>query len=306
MNINPVLLKELKVRMRGWKAAGIIALYLLILTLVALFIMYTTFMNPYSSNIDPQISIGSYTGLAVIQFILIMFIVPALTAGAIAGEREKQTLDLVLCTKLRPISIITGKLFASTSQTLLLIFASLPLFSMVFLFGGISIKEIIQLFGFYIVTAVTIGCIGIFFSTHLKRTTAATVFTYGTVAFLAFGTIFIGIFYIRIFYQFNYQNFLPILYSNPLAGFSSLLAGQFGYYGGGMNFIPGFYIVNQGQNPNMAKAIDPWLANVIFDAVLSAVLLMLSAIRINPVRKNIFSFTRFKKKSRKAASGDIN
>lgn len=298
MNINPVLLKELKVRMRGWKAAGIIALYLLILTLVALFIMYTTFMSPYSSNIDPQVSIGAYTGLAVIQFILIMFIVPALTAGAIAGEREKQTLDLVLCTKLRPISIITGKLFASTSQTLLLIFASLPLFSMVFLFGGISIKEITQLFGFYIVTAVTIGCIGIFFSTCLKKTTAATVFTYGTVAFLAFGTIFIGIFYIRIFYQFNYQNFLPILYSNPLAGFSSLLAGQFGYYGGGMNFIPGFYIVNPGQVPNMAKTIDPWLGNVIFDAVLSVILLILSAIRINPVRKSIFSFFRFKRKGK--------
>ncbi len=305
MNINPVLLKELKVRMRGWRAAGIIALYLVILTLVALFIMYTNFMNPYSSTIDPQVSIGAYTGLAVIQFILIMFIVPALTAGAIAGEREKQTLDLVLCTKLRPISIITGKLFASTSQTLLLIIASLPLFSTVFLFGGISIKEIVQLFGFYIVTAVTIGCIGIFFSTFLKKTTAATVFTYGTVAFLAFGTIFIGIFYIRIFYQWNYQNYLPILYSNPLAGFSSLLSGQFGYLGGGMNFIPGFQIANPSNNPNAVKTIDPWLANVIFDAVLSVVLLTISAIKINPVRKSIFSYLKIRKKVKKAVSDTV-
>jgi ABC-2 type transport system permease protein len=295
----------LKVRMRGWRAAGIIALYLLILALVALFIMYTNFMNPYSSTIDPQVSIGAYTGLAVIQFILIMFIVPALTAGAIAGEREKQTLDLVLCTKLRPISIITGKLFASTSQTLLLIVASLPLFSTVFLFGGISIKEIIQLFGFYIVTAVTIGCIGIFFSTFLKKTTAATVFTYGTVAFLSFGTIFIGIFYIRIFYQWDYQNYLPILYSNPLAGFSSLLSGQFGYFGGGLNFIPGFQIANPSNNPNAVKTIDPWLANVIFDAVLSVVLIILSAIKINPVRKSMFSFLRFKRKTKKVISDNV-
>ena len=305
MNINPVLLKELKVRMRGWRAAGIIALYLLILSLVALFIMYTNFMNPYSSTIDPQVSIGAYTGLAVIQFILIMFIVPALTAGAIAGEREKQTLDLVLCTKLRPISIITGKLFASTSQTLLLIIASLPLFSTVFLFGGISIKEIIQLFGFYIVTAVTIGCIGIFYSTFLKKTTAATVFTYGTVAFLAFGTIFIGIFYIRIFYQWNYQSYLPILYANPLAGFSSLLSGQFGYFGGGMDFIPGFQIANPSNNPNAVKTIDPWLANVIFDAVLSVVLIILSAIKINPVRRSLFSYLKFKRKAKKVAADNV-
>ncbi len=305
MNINPVLLKELKVRMRGWRAAGIIVLYLLILTLVALFIIYTNFMNPYSSTIDPQVSIGAYTGLAVIQFILIMFIVPALTAGAIAGEREKQTLDLVLCTKLRPISIITGKLFASTSQTLLLIVASLPLFSTVFLFGGISIKEIIQLFGFYVVTAVTIGCIGIFFSTFLKKTTAATVFTYGTVAFLAFGTLFIGIFYIRIFYQWNYPNYLPILYANPLAGFSSLLSGQFGYSGMGLDSILGFYAGGSGHNPNAVKAIDPWLGNVIFDVVLSVVLLLLSAIRINPVRKSMFGFLKFKRKVKNVVSDNV-
>lgn len=298
MNINPVLLKEMKVKMRGWKAAGIIALYLMILALVAFFIMYTSFMNLYSSTVDPQISIGAYTGLAVIQFILIMFIVPALTAGAISGEREKQTLDLVLCTKLQPASIIVGKLFASTSQVILLIAASLPLFSTVFLFGGISLKEIIQLFGFYIITAITIGCIGIFFSTFLKKTTAATVFTYGAVAFLAFGTIFIGIFYIRIFYQWNYQNYLPILYANPLAGFSSLLAQQFGYMGNGFNFIPGFYIANPGVNPNMKMLMEPWLANVIFDAALSVVLLILSAIKINPMRKSPLRFMRTGRKAK--------
>ena len=303
MNINPVLLKELKVRMRGWKAAGIIALYLLVLTAVAVFIIYTTFMDPYSSNIDPQISIGAYTALAVFQFMLIMFIVPALTAGAISGEREKQTLDLVLCTRLKPISIITGKLFASTSQTLLLIIASFPLFSMVFLFGGISIKEVMQLFGFYIVTAVTIGCIGIFFSAHLKRTTASTVFTYGTLAFLAFGTIFIGVFYIRIFYNWDYNKFLPILYSNPLVGFGSLLAEQFGYYGG-INAFLGLS-AGAGQNPNAANAISPWLGNIIFDIVLSAVLLILSAARINPVRKSVFSYIRFGGRKKKKASDSI-
>lgn len=294
MNVNPVLLKELKVRMRGWRAAGIIALYLLILSMVALFIIYTTFMNPYGSSIDPQVSVGAYTGLAVIQFILIMFIVPALTAGAIAGEREKQTLDLVLCTKLKPISIVMGKLFASTSQTLLLIVSSLPLFSLVFLFGGISIKEVIQLFGFYIITAITVGCIGIFFSTCLKRTTAATVFTYGTVALLCFGTIFLGVFYIRIFYNWNYESFLPILYTNPIAGFGSLLAEQFGYSGGSMNIFPGMYLANPAQGT--AKAIEPWLANVIFDVILSAFLLAMSAIRINPVRKRIFPKLKLRKK----------
>jgi ABC-type transport system involved in multi-copper enzyme maturation permease subunit len=286
MNINPVLMKELKVRMRGWRAAGIIALYLVVLSLVAVFIIYSTFVDPYGSTIDPQISTGAYTGLAVIQFILIMFIVPALTAGAISGEREKQTLDLVLCTRLKPISIVTGKLFASTSQTLLLIVSSLPLFSMVFLFGGISMKEVLQLFAFYIITAITIGSIGIFFSTCLKRTTAATVLTYGMVAFLCIGTIFLGMFYLKIFYNWDYDRFLPIFYTNPVGGFGSLLASQFGYDSGGLGFIFG---MNVGNTANGAKAIEPWLGNVIFDVIFSALMLTLSAMRINPTREGIFS-----------------
>lgn len=296
MNINPVLLKELKVKMRGWKAAGIVTVYLAILALVAYFVMYSTFMDYYSSTVDPQVSIGAYTWLAVVQFILILFIVPALTAGAISSEREKQTLDLVLCTKLRPISIIVGKLFASTSHVILLIAASLPLFSTVFLFGGISIKEVIQLFGFYIVTAITIGSIGIYFSTCLKRTTAATVLTYGAVAFLTFGTIFIGIFYIRLLYEWDYKGYLPIFYSNPIAGFSSLLAQQFGYTGSNFNILPGFYIANPAQNSNMKIIMQPWLVNIIFDIVLSVVLVILSAVKINPVKRKVFRSIRIKKR----------
>ncbi|HWR61973.1 MAG TPA: hypothetical protein VN580_10200, partial [Clostridia bacterium] len=92
----------------------------------------------------------------------------------------------------------------------------------------------------------------------------------------------------------NYDSFLPILYSNPLAGFGSLLAGQFGYSGGGMNIFPGMYLTNPAQGT--AKAIEPWLANVMFDVVFSAVLLVMSALRINPVRKSIFPRLKFKRK----------
>ncbi len=288
MNINPVLLKELKVRMRGWRAAAMIALYLLILAAVAVFIIYTTYMNPYSSTVDPQASVGSYTVLAIFQFILILFIVPALTAGAISGEREKQTLDLVLCTRLRPISIILGKLFASLSQIILLIAASLPVFSTVFLFGGISMMEILQLFGFYAVTALTIGTIGIYFSVSLKRTTAATVLTYGVVAFMTLGSIFITVLYLGMVYNMSYDKFFPLLYINPIAGFSSLLSGQFG---SSANFLPGFGSANAAAK----GLLEPWQVNILFDIGLSVLLAALSAYKINPVRKGIAVLWKRKK-----------
>ena len=291
MIFNPVLLKEIKVKMRSWKAVGIIGGYLIVLAAVALFITYANTADMYSSTINPQFSIGAYTGIAVIQFILILFIAPALTAGAVAGERERQTLDLLLCTNLAPRAIVIGKLLASMSHILILIIASLPMFSIVFLYGGISIIEISQLFGFYIVTAIMAGSIGIFFSTYVKRTIAATVLTYAVGIFMCFGILFIAVFYIRIFYNFDYQNYFPLFYINPLAGFSSLLTEQFGgQYGNLFNMIPGLYIVNS----NGVKGMAPWLINTYVNIGISVVMLFLAAIKINPTRRSLFS--RLKKR----------
>jgi ABC-2 type transport system permease protein len=291
MIINPVLLKEIKVKMRSWKAVGIIGGYLSVLAAVALFITYANSADVYSSTISPEFSVGAYTGIAVIQFILILFIAPALTAGAVAGERERQTLDLLLCTNLAPQAIVIGKLLASMSHILILIIASLPMFSIVFLYGGISIVEISQLFGFYIVTAIMAGSIGIFFSTYVKRTIAATVLTYALGIFMCFGTLFIAVFYIRIFYNFDYQDYFPLFYINPLAGFSSLLAEQFGgQYRNIVNMIPGLYMVNSQGTKGMA----PWLINTYVNIGISIVMLFLASMKINPMRRSIFSFLKKK------------
>lgn len=289
--INPVLLKEIKVKMRSWKAAGIIGGYLFILAAVALFVTYANTNDIYATTINPQFSIGAYTGIAVIQFILILFIAPALTAGSVAGERERQTLDLILCTKLAPRSIVWGKLLASMSHIIILIIASIPMFSIVFLYGGISVREIAQLFGFYIVTAIMAGSVGIFFSTYVKKTIAATVLTYALGILMCFGTIFIAVFYIRIFYNYDYRGYFPLLYLNPLTGFTSLLAEQFGGQYGGMNIIPGMQLAN----PYGYKGPEPWLINIYVNIAISIVMLTLSAIKINPVRRSPFSFLKRKK-----------
>lgn len=286
MNINPVLLKELKVKMRGWRAVGIVTVYLAILALVAVFFLITTDRDMYTSIVNPELAMGSYTLLAIFQFALILFIVPALTAGAISGEREKQTLDLLLSTSMSTISIIMGKLFASLSHIILLIVASLPIFSMVFMFGGISLVELIQLLGFYIATSIMIGSIGIYFSTYFKRTTVANVLTYGGVAFLTLGTIFLTLFYFQVILHKWDRNIVSyIMYANPITGFSSVLIEQLG--SGGFDFLPGVYYDN--TNHFLMK---PWVINIAFDMVFSAFLVWLSAMKLNPLKKSGFKRKR--------------
>ncbi|MCY6371601.1 ABC transporter permease [Clostridium ganghwense] len=295
MKINPVLLKEAKVRMRNWKAAGMIAIYVGILSFVALFILMNTLLDPYSSGITKEHFMIAYMFLAGIQITIISFIVPSLTSGCISGERERQTLDLLLCTKLSPSSIIIGKLFTSISQVLLLIVASLPIFSIIFLFGGISIGELLQLLLFYVVLTIMIGSIGIFFSTHLKRTTASTVLTYAVLFFLVVGTLIVTVFYYE-FYIYRLPGnpvqkpTFPLLYINPAVAFIEMMAGQFGIHNGYL--LPG---INLGKL-SVFKHIKFWHVNLIINFVTSIVLLTLSSIRLNPIKRRDNKGKAFKKK----------
>ncbi|WP_138206165.1 ABC transporter permease [Haloimpatiens lingqiaonensis] len=277
IKINPILRKETKVRMRTWRAPFLLAIYIGILTFIAAFALFNTIFAQHNQGFNYNDITTSYAVLAGIQFLLIAFIIPALTSSAISNERERQTLDLLLCTKLKPSSIIIGKLITSISQILLLIVSSLPVFSIIFLFGGISIKEIAQLLGYYIILAVTFGSIGMFFSTYIKKTTTSTVLTYGTILFLMLGTLIISAFYVSIKYRYNPNptiQRLPLMYFNPGAGFVSMVMEQFGK--GSSIGIPG--IVKLGPLPF-------WAVNMIIDIIISVVMLSLSIYKLDPMKK---------------------
>lgn len=274
---NPVLSSDLKIRMRGWKTFLGIIVYLGIMVLIA-FLYYITFIENTASynmsiNARQDMGVSIYTMLAALQFALIILITPAQTAGTISGEREKQTLDLLLCTSLSPLGIILGKLMSSMSYILLLIFSSIPLFSMVFLFGGVTPGDIVMLFLFYIITAISIGSIGIYFSTVFKRTVTATVVTYITVFTLGLVSVILGLFMQQLHSMNNPAvtgQYVPfILYINPALGLIHILTAQLSGQGGGI-------IMGLGQE-------DFWITNSLTMLAIAVVLLLLSVIRVNPV-----------------------
>jgi ABC-type transport system involved in multi-copper enzyme maturation permease subunit len=140
-----------------------------------------------------SMGITIFTFLVLFQVALLAFITPALTAGSISGERERQTIDLLFVTPLAPFSIIWGKLLASMSFVVLLIVLSVPIFSLVFLFGGIELDQVLAAFALTGVTAMTLGFLGVAFSTFFKRTLAATVASYGAAFVLLVGSPALGL-----------------------------------------------------------------------------------------------------------------
>ena len=181
---NPVLTKELKLRFRSFKSFSGLIFYLgvLVIFVSGFLLVFTQFSG--SGFFTPKDSFMMFTVLSVLQMALVMFITPGLTAGSISTEREKQTLNILLTTTQTSTQIIIGKLLSSVAFLILLLVAGLPLYSIVFLFGGVSPGQFIMMFLFYFVTLIAIGSIGIMFSTLTKRTIVSMISTYGSMIFL--------------------------------------------------------------------------------------------------------------------------
>src|SRR5207244_1080425 len=140
---NPIVAKEYRTRMRTWRSPFAITLYVVLLgglgwAVFAAMTGNTLGLGGSGTNYGMYL----FMFLIVFQVALLGFITPALTAGAISSERERQTLDLLFVTPLAPFSILWGKLLASMSFVVLLLILSIPLFSLVFLLGGIELDQV--------------------------------------------------------------------------------------------------------------------------------------------------------------------
>jgi ABC-type transport system involved in multi-copper enzyme maturation permease subunit len=192
--LNPVLARELKQRMRGRHVWLVVTLYLAVLAVILRWVyVAASTNNPFNGG--PDLLSSATAGRAIFQWLLffmlllVCFIVPGLTAGAISGERERQTLVALQLTLLRPRSIVLGKLLASLAFVVLLIVASLPLVTVPFLVGGVSMPEVVKGLFMVLATAVTLACLTLACSALLRRTQAATVVAYGLTLGMVLGTL---------------------------------------------------------------------------------------------------------------------
>lgn len=183
---NPLLRKELRQRMRSGRTVLALSLYLFVIGAVAFTFMYLN-VQGQTLLLQPTRTAELFTFLSYLQLALVSFVTPGIAAGVISGERERQTLAVLLTTPLSPASIIATKFLSSISFLLLLIVMTLPLYSIVFLFGGVVPSQVVAVFGLQIVTLCAIASISVFWSTWVQRTGWSTVLAYASVA-----TVFMG------------------------------------------------------------------------------------------------------------------
>ena len=288
---NPVVLKELRGRMRGNRAFAILTVYLGLMSLFTalLYLAYTASSNVdiYGPGSGQMAGKVVFAGLVGIELFLVCFIAPAFTAGAISGERERQTYELLRTTLLPARSLVLGKLTSALSFIVLLLIAAVPLQSLVFLLGGVAAEEVLISLAMLLVTALASGSAGIFFSAIMRRTLGASVLTYAAALVAVLGLPLLMLTFIPaydfFFYGSSYNNFSPgpILQAILVYAFYVLiclnpLATAFVTEAILIDQQSPFFTTFPLSNGSSVPIISPWMPYTLFCLFFSLVMILIS------------------------------
>jgi len=282
---NPVILKEMRARMRGSRAFVIITVYLLLLS-IAVALVYLAYQSSAAigpGSVQDRRTFGkTLFGVVVwMELMTISLIAPALTAGAISSERERQTYDLLRVTLLSAPALVGGKFLSGLLYVLLLLFAALPVQSLALLFGGVSLIENLGATLILVTTAIAFCAAGVFFSSFLSRTLVSTVLAYGLATLMTFGAPLMIIFLTFLFGASIFNGFNQVsaamehlLFTggwivvslNPLA---AAIASEAALLGGEGAFWVGVPL----SSGATISGPSPWILYVIIYLALSALLL---------------------------------
>ncbi len=189
---NPMISKELRGRMRSGRSIVLLTVYLSLLAMFA-FLFYVLIYStaPLRGPNDQQVGRDLLNAIVVFETLLVIFLAPAVTAGTISGERERQTFDLLMTTLLKPRAIVLGKMGAALAFLLVLILAVAPFESLAFMIGGVAPEDVIVSLVVLVCAALLYGSVGIFWSSLLKSTAGSTVLAYGSLLLVLAGLPFI-------------------------------------------------------------------------------------------------------------------
>jgi len=176
--------------MRGARAFVVLTVYLLLLSCFTSIIYYAYTATSRSPGGGPDmVYLGKtiFASVVIIEIFMVTFITPAFTAGAISGERERKTYELLRTTLLPARRLVSGKLASALTYMLLLILAAVPLESLAFVLGGVVVEELAIALVILLVTAFAFAVMGILFSSFVRTTLVSTVLSYVTALMLTIG-----------------------------------------------------------------------------------------------------------------------
>ena len=217
LRMNPILKKDLMVGSRSMKMSLTILGINLCLVLMVLFVMVVTNIDIMYSGYDYSSLMMLFPVLGVTECILLSIIVPIITSGSISGERERQTLDVMLTTPVKPFSIAVGKLSSAMALVMMYIVSAIPILAIAFVLGGLNWGALFGLIAMLLYIGIYVGSVGVFCSSVVKKSVAATILTIAIGLGIVVGTVVIfSIWEALIAYRVAQNNLMNDIGNAPL------------------------------------------------------------------------------------------
>jgi hypothetical protein len=267
---NPILLRELRRRMRGKALIWSIMIYIAIMTISTIIVLLAKSPPPGASISMDTLRALHATGTQIfwwitgLQSLLVLIIAPTITAGMTTGEKERKTFDFLRVTTITRWMYVLGCFLSTSFYVGLALLCALPLISLSFLYGGVSLEKVVQTFFLLMAGSCVLSSFGLYISSVCERTRTAQ----GIIVFLIFAMLFGGFLLIQISQA-------------AFAGATGVTAGTAG------SAMPGYvYIFNYG--------IPDWVMTVLGLGLLSTIFLLLAARKLfEPEEMRAFSHWQF-------------
>ncbi len=184
---NPVLQRELVVNLRMTRS------FVLLFAYVGLLGMLVYAAWPAEQKLDmaqPEAAKRLVNLFFLGQYVLVSLMAPSFAAGAITGEKERKSYEMLVASPVRPGAVVLGKLAAALGHLAILMFCSLPIVMLCLPLGGVSPYEVFAAFFAMIASVALFGMISIWCSSYFVRTSAALVVSYLLILPLAMLGVF--------------------------------------------------------------------------------------------------------------------
>lgn len=180
---NPMIVKELRQRLRERRSWLVPILYLLVLAGAAAY-AYFLVIDVTAGRTEIQgADIGNAIFLTVVfsQLGVLLIMAPVFSAGSLTIEKEQRTLAGLLTSLLSIPQIWWGKFIAAILYLLLLLLSALPVLALALAFGGVDPRDLFLSVGATILVLASISTIGLWCSSVFRRSVHSTASCYAIV-----------------------------------------------------------------------------------------------------------------------------
>ncbi len=210
---NPVLQKELVSNLRMTRSFVLLFAYVGLLGLL----VYAAWPEQQRLDMVQSTKAKPLVNLLFLgQYMLVSLMTPSFAAGAITGEKERKSFEMLMASPVRPGAIVLGKLAASLVPLLQLMIGALPIVMLCLPLGGVHPSEVAAAYAAMISSVALFAMLSLWCSSYFTRTSASLVVSYLLILPLAL----VGVLIWQSMEQLGQARLLVVITIVPIACFS--------------------------------------------------------------------------------------